>query len=475
MLIPAVRSWTEKHHLSSSKFLIPISFAAILGGMCTLIGTSTNLIIHGLMIDYGMSGISLFEISKIGVPIAIIGMLFVTFAGQYLLPDRKQPIVELGERTREFVIELKVTDDYANIGKTIEASGLRHLKGLFLFQIEREQKIIAPAEPDEIIRCGDRLFFTGIPQTILELQKTPGLALTKDSHFNLKQYDSSQIKTFECVISPTSPLIGKTVRESNFRSQYDAVIIAIHRQGERIQKKVGDIVLRPGDTLLLLANKNFRQKWYHSKDFYLIASGDGVPSKPRWQGYFTVGVLFSIIALTVLNVFPLLTATAMGVVLLLLSKSVKPGEAHNMVDWRVLLIIAISLGIAQAVQKSGLAGIMADEIVQIGGYFGTFGVIAGVYVLTSLYTTIITNNAAAALVFPIAVSAAQMSHADTHAFAITVMIAAAASFATPISYQTNLMVYGPGGYKFKDFLKIGVPLQFLVGIVALFLIRIFYL
>lgn len=474
MFIPAIRSWAEKHHYASSKYLIPLSYAAILGGTCTLIGTSTNLIVHGLMIDCGMKGMTFFEISKIGAPLAILGILFISFLGYRLLPNRKDPLVELGEHTREFVIELKVTKGYENIGKTIESAGLRHLQGLFLFQIERGGRIIAPAEPNEKILLGDRLFFTGIPKTILELQKMPGLQLIRDSHFDLKQYDSAEINTFESVVSPGSPLVGKTVRESDFRAKYEAVIIAIHRHGERIRKKIGDISLRPGDTLLLLAGKNFRKKWYYSNDFYLIAEAETLPSKPQWRGYLTVGVFLLTILLTVLEVLPLLSAAGLGVIILMATRTISMTEAKKTIDWRALIIIAMSLGIAMAIQQSGLAEILANGIARIGSHFGTIGVLTSIYILTSFYTVFITNNAAAAILFPIAISAAATIHADGRAFAITVLFAASASFATPISYQTNLMVYGPGGYKFKDYLKIGVPLQCIIGIITIVLLYCLY-
>ncbi|NIV71344.1 SLC13 family permease, partial [Candidatus Saccharibacteria bacterium] len=352
MLIPIIRSWTERQQQFPSKYLIPISYAAILGGTCTLIGTSTNLIVHGLMLQHGLQGIGLFEITKIGVPATIVGLLFIVLIGHRLLPSRREPLVELGESTREFVIELKVTNDYENINKTIEASGLRHLKGLYLFQIERNGDTIAPARPDEKILEGDRLFFTGIPKTILELQKTPGLHLTKDSHFDLKDYDSSQIKTFECVVSDASPLVGKNIRESNFREKYQAVILAIHRHGQRIRKKIGDISINPGDTLLLLADKNFLRRWYHSKDFYLISKGENLPSKPQWQGNFSVAALIIIILLTVFNILPLLAAAGLGVLALVLSKIVSRSEILSIIDWRVLVIISLSLGIATGVEKS---------------------------------------------------------------------------------------------------------------------------
>lgn len=474
MFIPTIRSWTEKHHYAPSKYLIPLSYGAILGGMCTLIGTSTNLIIHGLMIDYGMEGLGFFEISKIGIPVAILGILFTSFLGHRLLPNRKEPLIELGEHTREFVIELKVTPEYENIGKTIENAGLRRLKGLFLFQIERNGRKIAPAKPDEKILLDDRLFFTGVPKTILELQKIPGLQLTKDSHFNLKQYDSAEISTFECVVSPGSPLVGKTVRDSDFRSKYEAVIIAIHRHGERIAKKIGDIGLRPGDTLLLLAGKNFYKKWYHSKDFYLIAVAETLPSKPQWRGYVSVGVFFMMIILTVANILPLLSAAGLGVIILVLTRTANTGEVRRTIDWRVLIIIAMSLGIANAVKQSGLADVLAHIIVRIGDHFGVLGVLTSIYFFTSIYTVVITNNAAAAMLFPIAVSAASAINSDQRGFAIAIMIAASASFATPISYQTNLMVYGPGGYRFRDYLMIGAPLQLGMGVIAIALIYYFY-
>lgn len=474
MLMPALRSWAEKNNYAPSKFLIPISYAAILGGMCTLIGTSTILIVHGLMLDYGMQGLSFFEITPIGLPLTLVGLLLIILVGHRMLPERKEPLVELGEKTREFVIELKVTGEYEHLGKTVEEAGLRHLKGLFLFQIERDGGIIAPAAPEEKILLNDRLFFTGLPRTILELQKTRGLQLIKDSSFDLKQYDASQIRTYEAVVSSSSPLVGKNVRESNFREKYSAVIIAIHRSGQRIQKKIGDIVLHPGDTLLLLADKNFRKRWYHRNDFFLISDTEPVPSKPQWQAYFATAVFLGMILLTVLKILPLLSSAGLAAVLLVVSRVVRPHEARSMVEWRVLIVIAAALGIATAIQNSGVGSFLAHAIVGLTSKWGPVGILGAVYAITSLYNLIITSNATAALLFPVAYAVALQTGVDPRPFAITVAIAAAASFATPISYQTNLMVYGPGGYRFSDFLKIGVPLQIIVGLLALFLIYSFY-
>ncbi len=474
LFIPIVRSWAEKHNISPAKFFIPISYAAILGGMCTLIGTSTNLIVHGIMINNGHEGFSFFEISTIGIPVAIIGLIYIIVFGNYLLPNRKEPIIELGEHTREFVIELKVTENYKNIGKTIEDAGLRHLKGLFLFQIERAGQIIAPAKPEEKIYENDRLFFTGLPKTILELQKTKDLQLVEHSKFDLKHYDSDEIKPFEAVISQSSFLVGKNVRESNFRSKYNAVIIAIHRNGMRIKRKIGDVVLHAGDTLLLLAEKQFHKKWYYSNDFYLISLSDVVPSKPKWQAFFSVFVLIGMVLLTVFEILPLISAAAVTALILILSKSIKLVDTIELIDWKVLIVIASALGISKAVGNSGLADLVAGFLIGVSESMGILASLIGVYLITNIYSTILTNTAAAAMIIPVVFPVAQTLNVDVTAFAIAVAIGAGASFATPIGYQTNLMVYGPGGYKFKDYIKIGTPLQILVGIVTIYLIYTIY-
>ena len=474
MLIPSVRGWARKNNYAPSKFLLPVSYAAIFGGMCTLIGTSTNLIVHGLLIQSGYEGFSFFEISKIGIPAALLGLGYVGLVGSRMLPDRKETMIRLGEKTREYVIGLKVTGSYSGVGKTIEQAGLRHLKGLFLFQIERQKRILTPAAPDEVIQVSDRLFFTGIAETIMELQRVPGLQLLEEATFDLQNFDSSKIKTFEAVISPGSPLVGKNVRESDFRRHYDAVIIAIHRSGERIRMKIGDIVLHPGDTLLLLAPADFFDTWYHSRDFYLVSSPLKVDSMPRMKKLIAAAALIGMIILTILKILPLIASAGLAVVILLVSKTVSRSDAESMIDWKVLIIIGSAFGIAAAIKNSGVAGILADLIIRLEPQFGDFGVLCAVYFLTSIYNTIITSNATAALFFPIAISAALAIGADVRPFALAVTISAAASFASPISYQTNLMVYGPGGYKFKDYLKIGIPLQLLIGILAVTLLYYFY-
>jgi len=474
MMIPTVHSWAKKHDYPVSKFLIPLSYATILGGACTLIGTSTTLVVHGLMLQNGMQGLGFFEITKFGVPITLFGLLYITLIGHKLLPDRKEPMAELGENTREFVIELKVEANYQHIGKTIEAAGLRHLKGLFLFQIERRKTILAPVGPDEKIHLDDRLFFTGLPATIIELQKTQGLSIIRDTKFDLKNYDSDLLRTYEAVISPSSPLIGENVRESNFRSRYNAVIIAIHRNGERIRQKIGDIILREGDTLLLLARNDFLKRWYNSNDFHLISESEKVPSKPRWYSYFSIFVFVSMVIAMGFNALPIVVVAAIAAMLLIYSRCITPKDAHKSVGWDVLLVIASSFGIARALENSGVAQFLANNVVAVMGGLGTIALLATIYYMTNFYTEIITNNAAAAFIFPIGLATAQQAGLDPRPFVLAIAIGASSSFATPIGYQTNMMVYGPGGYKFRDFLKIGVPMNIMVGLIAITLIYLYY-
>ncbi len=475
-LIPIVKNWCKKVNLPSSKFLIPLSYAAILGGTCTLIGTSTNLVVHGMLLDRGLRGFSFFELTKVGLPVAVLGILFIGFIGYKLLPSRKDPITELGKDTREFVVEMKVSSDYPMLNKTIEEAHLRHLQGLFLFQINRKDKVIAPVSHNERILAGDRLFFTGLPGTIYELQKTPGLITVKDAEFDVKNLDSDILSTYEVVISNNSPLIGQSVRDSNFRGRYGAVILAIHRSGTRINKKVGDIVFKPGDTLFILAKKGFDEIWYHLKDFSLVSPSVEIYSKPSWKGNIALSLLLIMVVVSALRIIPMVLASALTAVLMIIFGIINPDRAIKSVDWGILLIIASSFGIGKALENSGVASLLANHIIMPLRFLGPIGIIAGIFFITSIYTEIITNNAAAAIIFPVALTSANLLNINPHPLLITLAIAASASFATPIGYQTNLMVYGPGGYRFSDFLKIGILMNIFVGIaVTIFVYLIFFI
>ncbi len=473
-LIPLIKNWARRHNLAASKYLIPLSYAAILGGMCTLIETSTNLIVHGMLLENGFEGFSFFEISKLGLPVAFITLVALILLGPRILPDRKEPIVQLGEQTREFVVEMKVDADYPHLGKTIKQANLRHLRGLYLFQINRGDQVIAPVSHNEVICENDRFFFTGLPETIIELQKTPGLHIIKDQEYDLKNYDSDALRTFEVVISNNSPLIGQTVRDSNFRQKYGGVILAIHRSGTRVNKKVGDIVFQPTDTLFILAKRGFDKTWYYSPDFSLVTTSVNVLSKPKWKGNLALAIMALMILAAACKVIPIVIAAALAAIVLVLLKIISGQNAVQSVNWDVLLYIASSFGIARALANSGLADILANSIVNALDVFGSLGIIAGVFVVTSAFTWLITNNAVAAIMFPVTLSIAQTLNTDPRPFMMALAIGASTCFATPIGYQTNLMVYSAGGYRFKDFLKIGIPATVFVSIAAIGMIYWLY-
>jgi di/tricarboxylate transporter len=463
MLIPAVKSWCRRHRFPSSKLLLPMSYATLLGGVCTLIGTSTNLVVHGLLLERGLPGFSFFELGRVGLPVAIVGILSLSFVLHRLLPKHKEVREQLGESVREFVVEMKVEHEYPHIGKSIQDAGLRHLRGLFLFQIEREGTLVAPVAPTENIRVGDRLFFTGRPSLIVELQKTKGLHVVKDEVFDLKNYDSSEVRTYEVVISASSPLIGKTVRESNFRSAYGAVILAIHRSGERIDKKVGDIALMAGDTLLILADREFHSRWYHSKDFALVSESDNIPSKRRWQAYLSLAIAATMVTLVTAELLPMSVASGTAAIVLVLAGCITMRDALASVEWGVLLSIACALGIAKGLENAGVADVAASGIVHAGSMWGTVALLAAIYATSVLMTELVTNNASAAMLLPIGLSIATQIQEGYMPFVYAVTFGASMAFATPIGYQTNLMVQSPGGYRFIDYLKIGLPLHAIVG------------
>jgi len=472
-LIPIVKKWAKKYDISPSKYLLPLSYAAILGGMCTLIGTSTNLVVHGLMQEQGLGGLGFFEITKVGLPVAVIMIFLLSTIGHYLLPERREVVTKLEDNYRKYVAEVKVKENYPHLGETVEEADLRGLKGLFLFQITRNGKKISPVGPDEKIYKRDRLFFTGKVDTIYELQKTRGLSVTEDLKF--EDMDSDDVNTYEAVVSRTSPLVGMTVRESNFRERYNGVILAIHRAGHRIDQKVGDIVLQPSDTLFILAEKDFEEIWSNSQEFNLISSSIDIYEKPKWKGDLALFLLFLMIILAATGTLPILLAAALTAMVMVATDVINFKIAQKAINWEVLAIIASSFGIAQGLTNSGFADFVANGIVDIFSVFGDVGIIAGLFLAISSFTWVITNNAVAAIMFPVTMALAQTVDIGTEPFILTLVLGASTCFATPIGYQTNTMVYGTGNYKIKDFIKIGLPMNISVAIIVTALINFLYL
>jgi di/tricarboxylate transporter len=466
MFIPVVSDWCRKLRISPSKLMIPISYGAIFGGLCSLIGTSTNLVVNGLLKDAtGSTGLRMFDITWVGLPCAIAGFLFILFTQKWLLPNR-QAVISDTDDLRQYTVEMSVIPDSPLVGKTVEKAGLRHLPNLYLAEIRRGTQMLPAVGPKVLLQGDDKLLFVGVIDSVLDLQRIRGLQPSTDQVFKLDspREDRSLI---EAVVSDSSPLVGQTIRESKFRSQYNAVVVAAARNGERLAGKLGDIRLKTGDTLLLEASSDFVDERRISRDFYLVSS---VPdSEPMRHNRSLWAVALTLIMIVVAAVGPgeweMLQAATLAAVGMVLFGCCSPAQALRSIDWSVLLVIAAALALGEALETTGAAEVIATSCISIAGK-NPWGVLATVYAVTLILTELVSNNAAAALIFPISISLANQLGVNYMPFVIVVMIAASAGYATPFGYQTNMMVYGPGGYKFSDFVKIGVPLDILYGIVT---------
>tara|TARA_R110002050_G_C8959249_1_gene514129 strand:- start:5300 stop:7069 length:1770 start_codon:yes stop_codon:yes gene_type:complete len=460
--IPALEKWSRKTNVPVSKILIPLSYAAILGGTCTLIGTSTNLILNGLLIEEGsVRSLGLFEPALIGIPCAILGFIYLVIFGDRLLPNRSSGYESFKE-TREYTIEMIVDDNSPLSTKTIEEAGLRNLPGLFLVEIVRKDKLIPAVSPNEKLESLDRLIFTGVISSIIDVQQITGLSLATSQVFKLDS-PRNERTLVEAVVSPANPINGRTIKEGMFRERYDAVVLAVSRSGERIKDKVGDITLKSGDTLLLETNAKFLRRYRNSNDFYLISAiEDSTPVTYEKTGV-SIFILFVMVALAGSGILSMLQAAFAAAAGMIITRSCKYSVALESIDWRVLIAIASSLGLGAALQETGAAKTFADAVMGFAKGDPMLA-LAATYLCTWLLTEMITNNAAAVLVFPIALTLASELGVDFIPFAIIIIMGASASFSTPIGYQTNLMIYGPGGYKFTDYLRIGLPLNLIIGL-----------
>jgi len=468
VFVPAVKMWARRNNLNLSRLLIPLSYASIVGGTCTLIGSSTNLVVNGLLVEQtALSGLGMFDLAWIGVPVTVSAFLFVFLFSARLLPDRKEPLVR-DEGLREYATEMMVEEGSPLSGCGIEEAGLRCLPGLYLAEIERNGAILPAVEPQERLEANDRLIFVGAIESVVDLHRIHGLAPATDQVFKLEG-DRKDRSFFEAVVSDTCPLLEMSVREGRFRTRYHAVIIALARNGERLRGKIGDMVLRAGDTLLLEARPDFIDQHGRSRDFLLVSEVGGFHPPNHKGAPLALAITTGMVVVAASGVLSILEAALLAAGLMIMAGCTSGRVARQSPDWQVLVVIATSFGVGAALHKSGAAGVLADGIIGLAGG-SPWATLALVFTATAMLSAIVTNNVAAVLAFPIAVSAAQHMQVDIMPFAITIMVAASASFATPIGYQTNLMVYNAGGYRFSDFMRIGLPLTLWTGVVTIGLV-----
>jgi di/tricarboxylate transporter len=484
MFVPVVLDWCRKRGVSPSRLLMPLSYLAIMGGTCTLIGTSTNLVVNGLLEQQQMQTMTMFEIGRVGLPCAAIGAVYLLLVGHRLLPDRTDLIERLGEERREYLLEMLVQPHCRLIGQTVERAGLRHLRGLFLIEIDREGDVITPVTPNDVVCAGDRLIFTGVVTTILDLVKIPGLVPAADMTYEIHPVQPGPRRLSEAVLSKSSPLIGTTVRQARFRERYHAAVVAVHRNGARLPSKIGDIVLEPGDTLLLQTRTEFADRFRHSRDFYLVADVEGSEARRHdraWLAIALVGALIlwlSIASAVGQGGFSAgLRSTAVAAVtiagLMVVGRCLPVAEARSVIDLQVLVTIAAALGLGRALTESGAAQKLSILLVgSVGDH--PYVLLVVLYLLTIVFTELVTNNAVAAMLFPLGVAMAATGGLNPRPFVMAIAMGASLSFLTPVGYQTNLMVMGPGGYQPRDYLRAGWPLALLMGATALLLIPLWW-
>jgi di/tricarboxylate transporter len=459
LMVPAIRDWAKKHKFPVSKLLMPMNDAVVLGGLCTLIGTSTNVVVSGLVEDKRGTPLEMFDITPLGVVLLGVGFVYLLVASRWLLKDRRPPMSK-SDDPRQYSLEMLVEPGSPLVGRSIEEAGLRHLDNLVLMEIDRGGHVLAAVAPTERLEAGDRLVFVGVIDSVVELQKIRGLRPATDQVFKLVD-PRSERRLVEAVVSNACPLVGRTIREGRFRSTYGAVVIAVARDGERMQMKIGDIALAPGDTLLLEAGPTFLDRQRSSRHFYLVSEVADAAAPRHDRAWIACTILAAMVLAAALDLVPMVAAALLAACGVVATRCISSTEARRSIEWESLLLIAASFGLARAMEKTGLAAAVAQSTIVSAGD-EPYLVLAAIYLVTMLFTELMSNNAAAVLTFPIAWQTAADLGVNPMPFVMAVTVAASCGFATPMGYQTNLMIYGPGGYKFRDYVRFGGPLNLLV-------------
>ncbi|MCS4138397.1 di/tricarboxylate transporter [Salinibacter ruber] len=487
MLTPRLQEWADAQDIPASKLMIPLSYAAITGGMMTLVGTSTNLIVAGLMEAEGYDPLSLFDVTWVGVPAALVVIAYFVLGGHRLLPDRGTSAPAAERRLGQNMFEVTVTAPSPIVGKTVAEAGLRDLGDAYLTHVRRGTEVLQ-GRPGRPLEQGDVLAFNGSLAARERLLERPGLSRTlphpDGTHDDPARYET--LPLYEAVIAESSNLVGTTLGEANFREQYQGVVLGIQRQDEPVTSPVGTTELQAGDLLIVEAPGDFEERWSSGsrEEFYLVAPRDG---RARQGGSpehddeemdrsgrapIALGLTGTMVLAAATGLAPIVTAAFLAALLMILAGCIRPAEAQRALNVQVLVVIAAALGIGKAIETTGLATATAQGVLSVAEPFGPVAVLVALYLLTNLLTEIITNNAAAVLMLPVAMAAASSLGAPPVAFGVLVAVAASASFLTPIGYQTNLMVMAPGGYRFSDYARVGWPVTLLVmgtsvGIISL--------
>ncbi|MDO5572043.1 MAG: SLC13 family permease [Bacteroidales bacterium] len=476
---PLLKSWSERINVSSKKILIPLSYATILGGLCTVIGTTTNLVVDGLMISETGKGMPIFEIGKVGLPIAVVGLLYIIFGSRYLLP--KEPAIENTDKEvpREYYYDVTIHSSSPLVDATVKNGCIENLTNFKITTIKRDGEFIDTNNNSIVLKQYDHLVLAGNSKCLENLVQSNSFELTCLNNCDIQFRDIANLQV-EAVLAPRFPGIGKTLGEFDFFRHYRAIVMAVHRNGERITEDLAELKLREGDTLILLTDESFMKAWGESSVFYLLSeTGNLDISKKTKKKTFALLLTLVMIAGAALGdkislpwgfKIDMLSMAALTAVIMAWSNIFPAKKYTKFISWDVMITIACAFAISKGMINSGMAAYIAENTIGAVYHLGPHAVLAVLFLITCLFTEVITNNAAAALAFPIALEASKQLGVDPLPFFVTICMAASASFLTPIGYQTNLIVQGIGNYKFNDYVKVGLPLTIIVFLMSVVLI-----
>ncbi len=476
IFMPVLLSLSRKMNIPASKLLIPLSYASIFGGTCTLMGTSTNILISGIAETYDMDPIGMFELAKVGLPLMFIGTVYLLLFSKSKLPVRETLTSILSpEERREFITEAFVGHDSQLSGKTLIQSGLLKTPGVRLLEIVRHGIALKQKPAHVMLREGDRLVLACRPHGIASAREIEGLDLLGEIGEGLEQIAATEGAIVEGFISPNSSIQGKTVSEINFRQRFRMILIAVHRGGKNVREKLDKLPLEFGDTLLMMGTDQAIAAMRASDDIVLLDKPH-VPAKSRQKKIpIVIATIMGIIGASTLGGVPIAGSAIVGCAVLLITQCISSKEAFESIGWNIIFLIYGMLALGLAMQESGASTLISSNAVAIVHSLATpewqpYIMLAVLYLICSFLTEILSNTATAALMAPVAISIALAMGIDPRAFIVVTAIASSASFSTPIGYQTNTFVYGVGGYRFSDFLKFGLPLNFIYFSVSIFLI-----
>lgn len=471
VFVPVALSIARRMRIPASKFLIPISFASVLGGNCTLIGTSTNLVVNGLIVERGLPGLGMFELAAVGIPSALIGAIYLAAVGKRLLPARESLTSILSEEERrEYMTEAFVPPASPLIGRSLRAAGLVRARGFRVIEVVRDGVAIHIDPDATALEEGDRMILACRPSGIAHARSMPGFDFTAEA--GLEQIAAHEGVVFEGAVAPNSEVIGRSISELNFRQRFRVIVLAIHRNGENVREKLETIPLRMGDILLMMGTEQAVNELRSGNDLILFDR----PPLPSLSRHKRIPLVLATVAAVILaetcDLVPIHLGAIAGSLLMCLTGCIKPKEAYESIEWNLLFVIFGMLALGLAMQQSGAAAWLAQNVVAgvshvVSGPEKPLVMLGCLYLVTLLLTEILSNNAVAALMVPIAIGIAAEAGLDGRPFIIATTVAASAAFATPIGYQTNTYIYGIGGYKFRDFVRVGIPLNLLCFIVAM--------